>query len=115
MDNESSAPDFQFIQLILSLHGAVMQQMGKVQSPVTGKIERDLAMCKSTIDMIEMIERKTKGNLSEDEARLVERVLFECRMNFVDEAKKDQAAAGGETPPGTVETPPKSEPPDGNV
>jgi hypothetical protein len=98
MENESSAPDFQFIQLILSLHGAAMQQMGKVQSPITGKIERDLAMCKNTIDMIEMIDRKTKGNLTDDEKRLVDRVLFECRMNFVDEAKKNQAGDSAPKP-----------------
>lgn len=84
--------DIQYFQLVLSLQGAAMQQMGKVTSPLTGKVERDMDMAKNSIDMLEMVERKTRGNLSDDERKLIEHVLYELRLNFVDELKRDQQA-----------------------
>ncbi len=77
-----------FIQLILSFHAAAWQQMGKVQSVITGKIERDLEMAKHSIDMLGMLETKTKGNLTEDEEKYLRHTLYELRMNYLDETKK---------------------------
>ncbi len=82
--------DIQYFQLVLSLQAAAMQQMGKVANPLTGKVERDMDMAKNSIDMLEMVERKTRGNLSDDERKLIEHVLYELRLNFVDELKRDQ-------------------------
>ncbi len=83
--------DIQFYQLVLSLQSAAMQQMGKIANPMTNQIERDLTMAKHTIDMLEMIQRKTAGNLNPDEKRMVEHLLYELRLNFVDELAKDKA------------------------
>jgi hypothetical protein len=80
--------DLHFYQLVISLHAGAMQQMGKVASPFTGKVERDLPMAKNTIDMLEMIRLKTDGNLNDEERQLIERVLYELRMNYVDESKR---------------------------
>ncbi|RME32047.1 MAG: DUF1844 domain-containing protein, partial [Candidatus Zixiibacteriota bacterium] len=60
---------------------------------LTGKVERNLEMAKNSIDMLEMIERKTKGNLSDDEAKTIERALYELRLNYVDEVNKDKKTA----------------------
>lgn len=79
-----------FFQLILSLQVAAMQQMGKIASPITGKVERSLEQAKVSIDMLEMLEEKTRGNLSKDEKDLIDRVLYEARMNFLDESKKPE-------------------------
>ncbi len=87
--------DIQFYQLVLSLQAAAMQQMGKIANPITNQIERDLTMAKHTIDMLEMIQRKTAGNLNPDEKRMVEHLLYELRMNFVDELAKDKAGPEG--------------------
>lgn len=92
--------DIQFYQLALSLQAAAMQQMGKIANPFSGKIERDLSLAKNSIDMLEMLERKTRGNLNNDEKKLVDHILFELRINYVDELKKDQestAPKGSET------------------
>jgi hypothetical protein len=78
-----------FFQLIVSLQAGAMQQLGKVISPVSGQIERDLELAKATIDMITMLEEKTKGNLSEDEEKLLGHVLYELRLNYVEETKKE--------------------------
>lgn len=77
-----------FVQLVLSFHAAAWQQMGKVASVMTGKIERDLNMAKHSIDMLGMLEEKTRGNLSEDEEKYLKHTLYELRMNYLDEQKK---------------------------
>ena len=90
MSESTNGLDAQFFQLVLSLQAAAMQQMGKVMSPITGKIERDLTAAKTSIDMIEMIQRKTEGNLTEDETKLINHVLYELRLNYVDESAKPE-------------------------
>jgi hypothetical protein len=88
--NESSVDPF-FLQLVLSLEASAMQQMGKLQNPITGKTESNLELAKATIDMLSMIEKKTEGNLSEDEDRLLKRILYQLRMNYVDELKSEHS------------------------
>jgi hypothetical protein len=107
MDN---SPDMQFYQLVLSLQAGAMQQMGKIASPLSGQVERDLEMARSTIDLLEMLERKTKGNLNADEKNVLDHVLFELRLNFIDEQDKDKTGAA-ETQGGS-EKPVKPESPD---
>jgi hypothetical protein len=80
--------NIQFFQLVFSLQTAAMQQLGKIVSPVTGKIERDLSMAKTTIDILGMLEQKTKGNLTPEETRFIAHSLHELRLNYVDEIKK---------------------------
>ena len=79
-------------QLVFSLKTAAMQQMGKIVSPVTGKVERDLTIAQTTIDILAMLETKMKGNLSDEESGFISRSLYELRMNFVDESKKSVSA-----------------------
>lgn len=82
-----------FMQLVLMFQTAAMQQMGKVINPLTQKIEKDLAQAKFSIDMLGMIEEKTKGNLSDGEKRILDHILFELRMNYVDEVEKEKTTA----------------------
>lgn len=78
-----------FVQLLYIFHSSAMQSMGKVKNPFTDKIERDLQQAKQSIDMIEMMKEKTKGNLSEELNSILDRFLTELRLNFVDESSKD--------------------------
>jgi hypothetical protein len=78
-----------FTQLVLSFQAAAWQQMGKVPSVISGKIERDLEMAKHSIDMLGMLEEKTRGNLTENEKKYIEHVLYELRLNYLDEMKKE--------------------------
>jgi len=94
MADTSLQADMHFIQLVLSLQAGAMVQMGKIASPMTGKIERDLDQARATIDLLDMLERKTKGNLSGDEQNLLERILYELRLNFVDETTKGSGDGG---------------------
>lgn len=79
-----------FTQLIIMLHGAAMQQMGKIKNPLTDKIERDLTQAQFSIDMLDMVKDKMRGNLSSEEERFLQSLLQELKLNFVDEVNKDQ-------------------------
>ncbi len=81
--------DVHFFQIVYSLQTAAMQQLGKIISPVTGKIERDLTIARTSIDILGMMEKKMKGNLTSEEARYISHALHELRLNFVDESKKE--------------------------
>lgn len=107
MTAEKQQYDPHFMQLVLSLQAAAMQQMGKVMNPMTSKIERDILMAQNTIDMLTMIDAKTKNNLTEEESKLIEHVLYELRLNFVEETKKkaetSEKSETEETAPETAE------------
>ncbi len=96
-EQESLGPEqvneFLFMQLVMMFQGAAYQQMGKVMNPATQKVERNLEQAKGSIDMIGMLEEKTKGNLSENEKQMLEHTLYELRMNYVDELNKGDTEA----------------------
>ena len=73
-----------FQGLVISLAAATMQHLGKTLSPVTNKIEKNLPAAQSTIDMLDMLEAKTKGNLSEAESKLLKSILAELKLNYVE-------------------------------
>ena len=87
MSNEQQS-ELLFMQLVMMFQGMAMQQLGKVMNPMTNQIDRDLGQAKNFIDLLGMLEDKTKGNLGEDEAKLLQQALFDLRMNYVDEMKK---------------------------
>jgi hypothetical protein len=79
-----------FMQLVLMFQQAAWAQLGKVPNPVTNKIERDLEQARMSIDMLDMIKARTQGNISEEESRMLEHILRELKLNFVDELDKDK-------------------------
>jgi hypothetical protein len=81
-----------FARLVFMLHAAAMQYLGKIKNPVTDAIERDLSAAQGMIDTLDMLEKRTKGNLSADEAKMLGQTLQELRLNFVDEAQKPPPA-----------------------
>ncbi|MDZ7339206.1 MAG: DUF1844 domain-containing protein [candidate division KSB1 bacterium] len=82
--------DALFMNLVMMFHTAAMQHMGKLKNPLTDKIERDLLQAQMSIDMLDMLKAKTKGNLSDEETRFLDRVISELKLNYVDEAEKDR-------------------------
>jgi hypothetical protein len=92
MNESEQKMDMNFFQMVLSLQVSAMQLMGKIASPITGKVERDMGQAKVSIDMLEMLAVKTKNNLTTEEEKFLNNILFELRMNYVDEAKKPDPA-----------------------
>jgi len=79
-----------FTTFVLSLSTAALQNLG-VSISEDGKDEQacvNLAMAKQTIDVLEMLEEKTSGNLTEQEKKLLENVLYDLRMRYVKAASE---------------------------
>jgi hypothetical protein len=96
MKTESPRHDLLFLHLVSMFQFAAMQHMGKVPNPASGKIERDLEQARLSIDMIEMLHKKTDGRRTPEESEFMDKVLFELRMNYVDETRRDQPGRGPE-------------------
>jgi len=94
-----SEDTYRFLQLISMFQIAAMQQMGKLPNPMTNEVERDLPQAKASIDMLDTIKNKTKGNLADAEVEFLDKILFELHMNYVDEvsrAEKEPTDRAGE-------------------
>jgi len=87
------------IQLILMFQTAAMQHMGKIKNPMTEKVEQDLQQAQISIDILELLQRKMKNNLSADEEKMFSTVLQDLRLNYVDEAGKAQKGTTAQSEP----------------
>jgi hypothetical protein len=76
-----------FPTLIMSFASAAMIGMGAVPDPMTGQVTRDLAIARQNIEIISLLREKTRGNLTRDEETLLESILYELRMVFVQTQK----------------------------
>lgn len=81
-------PDMTFSAFVFSLGTSAMLHFGDFPDPVTKKAERNLEAAKQTIDILGILKDKTKGNLSDDEERLLDSLLYELRMRYVRESGK---------------------------
>jgi hypothetical protein len=76
-------PPIDFPSYLLSYYTQGLVLLGEVPNPYTNKKEEDVEAARHTIDILSMLEEKTKGNLTEDERQLLESVLYELRMKFM--------------------------------
>ncbi len=72
-----------FIDLINSLAGTTLIQLGAVADPQTNIIKKDVHAARQTIDILELLKEKTKGNLTNEESMMFDNVLFDLRMRYV--------------------------------
>ena len=68
----------------------IFAQMGKLTDPLTGKTERNLAQASHTIDTLDMLRIKCRGNLSPDEDAFLTHVISELKLNYVDECNRPE-------------------------
>jgi ABC-type transporter Mla subunit MlaD len=80
-----------FLQLLLGLQQGGMMALGKLMNPMTRQIDKNLDAARDTIDTLAALEARTRSNLEPDEARVLQQVLTELRMNYLDEVKKTGA------------------------
>lgn len=76
-----------FSTFILSLATSAQVHLGAIPNPATGKQEKELSLAKQMIDIIGMLEEKTKGNLVDTEGRLLQHILFDLRMMYMEAIK----------------------------
>jgi hypothetical protein len=82
-EQDASLPEITFPSLLLSLSTSALIQLGEIQDPVSKQTVRNLPLAKQTIDLIGMLKEKTKGNLTSDEEKLMENMLYELKLWYV--------------------------------
>ena len=76
-----------FSTFIMSLTSSAFYHLGDIADPETGKTETNLPAVHQTIDMLTMLREKTKGNLNEEENKLLEQLIYELQMKYVAKTK----------------------------
>jgi PIN domain nuclease of toxin-antitoxin system len=90
MDDNKQKYSQLFFYLISSFEMSALVQMGKIKNPATDKLEKDLMQAQLSIDIIDMMKEKTKGNLNEDEKKFLDNMISQIKLNYVDEVEKDK-------------------------
>ena len=80
---EESLPEINFSNFILSLSTSALLNLGEIPDPISKEKKEDLDMAKQTIDILGVIQEKTKGNLTKEEDSLMENLLYDLRMRYV--------------------------------
>jgi hypothetical protein len=82
-DGDAVKPRVTFSTFILSLASSALVQLGEVANPETGGLERNLGMARHSIDILCMLQEKTRECLDSDESRLLDGILYDLRMKYV--------------------------------
>jgi len=80
---EEALPEIDFNSFIFSISTSALIQLGEIEDPFTQKSAKNLPLAKQTIDLIRMLKEKTKGNLTPQEERVIENILYDLRMRYV--------------------------------
>jgi hypothetical protein len=80
---DAPLPEINFSTFIFSLNTSALLHLGEVPDPATGKQREELVLAKQTIDVIAMLEEKTRGNLTSDEENLLKHILYDLRLRYV--------------------------------
>jgi Domain of unknown function (DUF1844) len=81
-------PEISFSTFVISLSTQALMHLGEVANPLSRKVETDIPVAKQMIDILGMLREKTRGNLNPGEERLMEDILFDLRMKYVEAVKK---------------------------
>jgi hypothetical protein len=88
-DKEVPLFEIDFATFVFSLSSSALFHLGLMENPYTKQIERNLPLAKQTIDIIAMLNEKTKGNLSPEEENLIVNLLTDLRLKYVEALKKN--------------------------
>ena len=81
-------PEINFASFVLSISSSVLLHFGDVPDPISGRQERNLPMAKQTIDILGILKEKTTGNLDKEEEQLLDNLLHDLRLKYIQECKK---------------------------
>jgi hypothetical protein len=92
-DADEDDPGFEvkidFGTFLIGFFQTGMMNLGRIEHPETGATIKDMEAAKHNVDILALLEEKTEGNLSEEEENLIERLLYDLRMAYMQE-KKDK-------------------------
>jgi len=87
VDEKVEAPEAKFTILVSSIATQVLVSLGAIENPLTKKKETDLKSAKFSIDLLQTLADKTRGNLTKAEESYLENVLYQLRMGYVEASK----------------------------
>ncbi len=76
-----------FGTFVLSLGSSALVHLGEIQHPETSEARENLALARQVIDLLAMLEEKTKGNLTDEESRFLRDLLADLRLKFVEKSR----------------------------
>ena len=85
-DTKTLFSELGFSTFILSLSTSALVHLGELPDPVTNEKGANLQLAQQTIGVIELLKEKTKGNLTEEEAKLIDTVLYDLRLKYLKSA-----------------------------
>ncbi len=85
---EEALPEINFSTFVISLSTQALMHLGEIANPISEKVEIDVPVAKQMIDILAMLKDKSRGNLNASEDRLMEDILFDLRMKYVEAVKK---------------------------
>jgi 3-oxoacyl-ACP reductase-like protein len=84
---DAPLPEVNFPTFVLSLNASALVHLGAIEDPASGKQVKNLPMAKQTIDILSMLEEKTRGNLNREEENILKNILYDLRIMFVKEKR----------------------------
>lgn len=87
--SQQEAPEASFSNLILMLATGAYSQLGLVPDPLTKETKVELFLAKNTIDLLNILKKKTKGNLNKEEEGFFLNILKDLQMKYVEIKKKE--------------------------
>jgi hypothetical protein len=84
---QAMPPEISFATFVVSLSTQALMHLGEIPDPMTNQLERDLPAAQHMIDILGMLQEKTRGNLDQDEESLLRSILFDLRMKYVETAR----------------------------
>ena len=76
-------PEVNFSAFVYSLSTSALVHLGEIPEPITEKMDKNLPLAKQTIDILGILQEKTKGNLTQEEENLLNSFLYDLRMRYV--------------------------------
>ena len=95
-ENQLNKEDQLFIHLVNTFVQSAWISLGKVKNPVSDELERNIDQASYYIDLLDMLQTKMKGNLSEWEEQYILHSLSELKLNYIDEKKKKEVETDNE-------------------
>jgi hypothetical protein len=89
--SSDALPEINFSTFVIGLSTQALMHLGEIANPVSGNVEIDVPTAKQMIDILGLLKDKTRGNLNASEDRLMEDILFDLRMKYVEAVKKDRS------------------------
>ena len=85
IDSDTPLPEINFSTFIFSLNASALVHLGAIEDPASGQKVKNLPLAKQTIDILNMLEEKTRGNLNTDEENIMRNILYDLRIAYVKE------------------------------